>query len=125
MKILNVMFSKVNGGLEQVFLNYNHTLTMQGHEVIPVIHPQAEIKSSCQSKHLVMIHNYNQYDPIAIYRLRRLLKTTRPDCIITHSYRAAYLLKKTRTKIPKIAVCHVRGHYNFGTDAIIAITQQM
>jgi glycosyltransferase involved in cell wall biosynthesis len=119
------MFSKVNGGLEQVFLNYVPTLTLQGNQVISVVHPKAQILDDCPKENLKTIHNYNQYDPFAIYRLRQLIHTEKPDCIITHSYRAAYLFKKTKTKVPKIAVCHVKGHYDFGTDAIIAITEQM
>lgn len=125
MKIFNAMFSKVNGGLEQVFLNYIPALTMQGNHVIPVIHPKSEIIASCPQEHLVTLHNFNQYDPVAIYKLYKLIQKEQPDCIITHSYRAAYLFKKTKTKVPKIAVCHVRGHYDFGSDAIIAITEQM
>lgn len=119
------MFSKVNGGLEQVFLNYIPTLTGQGNQVISVVHPQAEIIPSCPKEHLITLHNYNKWDFIAILRLRRLINKEKPDCIITHSYRAAYLAKRTLTKVPKIAVCHVRGHYDFGSDAIIAITEQM
>lgn len=125
MNVLNAMFSKVNGGLEQVFLNYIPALTQQGNHVIPVIHPQAEIIDLCPQEHLRTIHNYNQYDLLAIYKLRKLIQKEQVECIITHSYRAAYLFKKTRTHVPKIAVCHVQGHYNFGTDAIIAITEPM
>ncbi len=125
MKVVNAMFSKVNGGLEQVFLNYTPTLQKQGNQVISVIHPQAEIKSLCQHDNMFQIHNYNQYDPIAVLKLRKLIKTERPDCVITHSYRASYLFKKTRTKVPKIAVCHVRSHYEFGSNAIIALTDHM
>ncbi len=119
------MFSKVNGGLEQAFLNYTPALTTQGNTVIPVIHPQAEIREICPQEHLKTIHNYNKYDYLAVYKLRKLIKNENPACIILHSYRAAYLFNKTRTKVPKIAVCHVKGHYNFGTDALIAITEQM
>ena len=125
MKVINAMFSKVNGGLEQVFLNYIPTLQQQGNRVLPVIHPKAEIRGVCPQEHLRTIHNFNQHDFFAIYKLRCLIKKEQPDCIITHSYRAAYLFKKTATKVPKIAVCHVQGHYNFGSDAIIAITEQM
>lgn len=125
MKILNVMFSKVNGGLEQVFLNYIPALIKQGNQVISVIHPKAQIRPICPQEHLKLIHNFNQHDYIAIYKLRQLIKKEQPDCIITHSYRAAYLIKKTNTKIPKIAVCHVRGHYDFGADALIALTETM
>ena len=125
MNIINAMFSKVNGGLEQVFLNYIPALAQQGNHVIPVIHPQAEIRTQCPQDHLQTIHNFNQYDFWAIYKLKKLINSEKPDCIITHSYRAAYLFKKTNTCVPKIAVCHVRGHYNFGSDAIIAITEAM
>ncbi|WP_298623811.1 glycosyltransferase family 4 protein [uncultured Legionella sp.] len=125
MKILNAMFSKVNGGLEQVFLNYTPALTQQGNHVIPVIHPKAEIRALCPQEHLKTIHNFNQHDFFAIYRLRHLIKKENPDCVITHSYRAAYLFNKTRTNIPKIAVCHVKGNYDFGTDAVIALTEKM
>jgi len=125
MKVVNAMFSKVNGGLEQVFLNYIPALTQQGNHVIPVIHPQAEIIDFCPQENLRTIHNFNQYDFLAVYKLRKLIQKEQPDCIITHSYRAAYLFKKTKTRIPKIAVCHVQGHYNFGSDAIIAITEPM
>lgn len=125
MKVVNAMFSKVNGGLEQVFLNYIPTLEKQGNLVIPVIHPKAEILETCPQEHLRTIHNFNQHDFYAVYKLRKLIQKEQPDCIITHSYRAAYLFKKTRTLVPKIAVCHVQGHYNFGSDAIIAITERM
>lgn len=125
MKILNAMFSKVNGGLEQVFLNYTPALTLQGNHVIPVIHPQSEIRDICPQEYLKVIHNYNEFDYLAVYKLRKLIKNENPDCVITHSYRAAYLFNKTRTRTPKIAVCHVKGNYDFGTDAIIALTNHM
>jgi glycosyltransferase involved in cell wall biosynthesis len=125
MKVVNAMFSKVNGGLEQVFLNYMPALAQQGNQVIPIIHPKAEIIDACPQEHLRTVHNFNQHDFFAIYKLRKLIQQEQPHCIITHSYRAAYLFKKTKTRVPKIAVCHVQGHYNFGSDAIIAITEPM
>ncbi|KTD76405.1 glycosyltransferase family 4 protein [Legionella waltersii] len=125
MKIFNAMFSKVNGGLEQVFLNFIPALNSQGNQVISIIHPKAQILNSCPKENLVTVHNFNQHDVFAIYRLKKLLKAHQPDCVVTHSYRAAYLFKKTRTHIPKISVCHVKGHYEFGADAIIALTDQM
>ncbi|MFI4962341.1 MAG: glycosyltransferase family 4 protein [Legionellales bacterium] len=125
MKLFNAMFSKVNGGLEQVFLNYIPALTQQGNTVISIIHPDSEIRAICPKDNLITVHNYNQHDFFAVRRLRKLIEAEQPSCVITHSYRAAYLFKKTRTKVPKIAVCHVRSHYDFGTDAIIAITEKM
>ncbi len=125
MKIFNAMFSKVNGGLEQAFLNYIPALQNGGNHVIPIIHPRAQIINECPQDNLHTIHNFNQHDWYAVYKLRKLICKEQPDCVITHSYRAAYLFKKTCTKVPKIAVCHVQGHYNFGADALIAITECM
>ncbi|MBA2650955.1 MAG: glycosyltransferase family 4 protein [Tatlockia sp.] len=125
MKIFNAMFSKVNGGLEQVFLNYIPALNSQNNLVISIIHPKAQILNDCPKDNLIRVHNFNQHDIYAIYKLKKLIHRHQPDCIITHSYRAAYLFKKTRTKVPKIAVCHVKGHYDFGADAIIALTEKM
>jgi glycosyltransferase involved in cell wall biosynthesis len=125
MLIFNAMFSKSNGGLEQTFLNYIPTLQAAGHEVISIIHPWAQIKNSCPQDNLIKVFNFNQFDVLAIYKLRKLIKKYRPDCIITHSHRAAYLFSKTYTKVPKIAVCHVQGNYKFGSDAVIAITEAM
>ena len=125
MIIFNGMFSKSNGGLEHAFLNYIPTLEASGHHVIPIIHPLAPIKDSCHQGNLIKVFNFNQFDVIAIYKLRKLIKKYRPGCIITHSHRAAYLFNKTLTKVPKIAVCHVKGNYNFGSDAVIAITEHM
>ncbi|MDF1930485.1 hypothetical protein PGH45_11035 [Legionella pneumophila] len=101
MKIFNAMFSKVNGGLEQVFLNYIPALSSQGNLVIPIIHPKAEIRNSCPQDHLITVHNFNQHDFFAIHRLKKLIKIHQPDCIITHSYRAAYLFKKPGPKSPR------------------------
>lgn len=125
MKIFNVMMSKVNGGLEQVFLNYSEALDSFGHDVYPIIHPKSQIKSFCNPKNLIKVHNFNQHDFIAVWKLKRLIQKLNPDYIITHSHRAAYLIQKTKTKVPTIAVCHVKGNYQFGTKAIIALTESM
>lgn len=125
MKIINAMFSKDTGGLEQAFLNYIPALKSSGNKVISVIHPKAKIRPYCPKEDLVFVSNFNQYDYLAVHKLKKLIDKEQPDCIITHSYRAAYLFNKTRTKVPKIAVCHVDAHYQFGTDAIIALTESM
>lgn len=124
LKVFNAMFSKVNGGLEQAFLNYTACLK-QHNQVLAIIHPDAEIRSSCEQEHLALVHNYNRYDFLAVRRLAKLIQQEKPDCIITHGYRTAYLFSKTKAGVPIIAVSHVKGHSNFGTDAIIALTETM
>lgn len=125
MKILNAMFSKGNGGLEQSFLNYTHTLEKMGIETVSVIHPKASIKNSCQSYRFIEINNRNQYDPFAMLQLYRIVKAERPDCILVHGKRAAYLFKQLWLSVPKIIVSHGLQYYPFHADAIIALTLEM
>jgi glycosyltransferase involved in cell wall biosynthesis len=125
MKVFNVMFSKGLGGIEQVFLDYNHALSIHHHQVVPIIHPNASIKNKIYG-HFLSVFNFNKFDPFAIYKLRKLIKAEQPKCIITHGNRATSLMKKAAGDIPVIAVCH---NYKFkpllGSDAIIAITKDI
>ncbi|WP_298625599.1 glycosyltransferase family 4 protein [uncultured Legionella sp.] len=128
MKIMNAMFSTVNGGIEQVFLTYNHVLESLGHELIPVIHPWGQVRKNCTSKKSTTIFNYGSNDFIAIHRLRKLIEKENPSCIITHTKRDARLFYKTQTQVPKIAVCHtVESFAELITisDAVIVITEHM
>ncbi len=108
-----------------MFLHYIKALESQGNEVISVVHPKAEIIEQCPKRNLRTLFNLNQHDFLAIYKLKRLINQEKPDCIITHSYRAAYLVNKTKTTVPKIAVCHVYGHYNFGSNALISVSDAL
>lgn len=122
------MFSKVNGGVEQVFLNYTRALELQKREVVSVIHPWAEIRKDCSNFNLRTLYSYGRKDFIAVRRLRNLIEKEKPSCIITHTRRAAYLLKQTQTSVPKIGVCHTIELYDqleLLSDAVIAITEHM
>ncbi len=125
MKIFNVMFSKGLGGIEQVFLDYNHALNIHHHQVVPIIHPKAPIKNKIYG-HFLSVFNFNKFDPFAIYKLRKIIKAEQPKCIITHGNRATSLMRKASLNTPVIAVCH---NYKFasliGSDAIIAITKDL
>ncbi|MBL7481567.1 glycosyltransferase family 4 protein [Legionella bononiensis] len=128
MKIFNAMFSKVNGGVEQVFLNYTKVLESLGNEIIPVIHPWSQIRKACAGDNLRTLFSYGRKDFIAVHRLRQLILKEQPDCIIMHTKRAAILFEKTETKVPKIAVCHTIESYDElakVSDAVIAITEHM
>lgn len=128
MKIFNAMFSTDNGGVEQIFLNYTLALQMQGHEVVSLIHPWAEIRKLCSKKHTKTLFSWGSNDAIAAKRLQYLLKSQKPDCIITHTKRAAFLFKKTKTTIPIVGVCHSSQLYpdlEKNSDAVIVVAQSM
>ncbi len=125
MKIFNVMFSKGLGGIEQVFLDYNHALNIHHHQVVPIIHPKSPIRNKIYG-HFLSVFNFNKFDPFAIFKLRKIVKAEQPKCIITHGNRATSLMRKATSVVPVIAVCH---NYKFkpllGSDAIIAITKDI
>ncbi|AIL65402.1 colanic acid biosynthesis glycosyltransferase WcaL [Rickettsiales bacterium Ac37b] len=125
MKILNIMFQKYLGGIEQAFLDYNIALKHQDFEVLPVIHPKALVKPYLDIPYK-SIYNWSKYDFKAILALRNLINKYKPDAIITHGGRAANLVKRITTRPHWFAVSH---NYNFKpllrADSIIVLTQDM
>lgn len=125
MKVLNVMLSKGLGGIEQVFLDYNHALNLHHNQVIPVIHPKSSIRNKIYG-YYESIFNFNKYDPFAIYKIKKLIQKEKPSCIITHGNRATTLVRKATKSVPVIAVAH---NYKYKSllkaDAIITITKDL
>ena len=125
MKILNVMFYKTLGGLEQVFTDYSLALKKKGHDVVNVVHSNAAIISKLDGSYHKML-SFGKRDFVAILRLKFLVYSYQPDCIIVHGNRAASLVHSAGVKIPVIAVSH---YYKFkdiiGFDSIFAITEDM
>lgn len=105
MKIFNVMFTTLPGGLEQAFLDYTDALTVQGHEVTPLIHTQSAIAHKINGQYY-SVHSFSKYDPISLFKLKRIIQKDRPDVIVTHGNRAHYLMQKAAGKIPVIGVVH-------------------
>lgn len=125
MRILNVMFGKKLGGIEQAFLDYNHALAMHGLQVIPVIHPKAMVRKYIDGNYET-IANFTQFDPIAILKIRKLIMRFQPSIIITHGNRANRLMCIAAMDLPVVGVAH---NYNFkkllDSYAIIAITDDL
>ena len=98
MKIANVMISRVNGGIEQMFLHYNTALGLSGNQVMSVIDRKCLFKADIKKPYIEI--NFNKYNPLLIFRLYFALKNFAPDIIIVHQKKAipifkivAYLLK--------------------------------
>jgi len=119
------MFSKVMGGVEQSFLDYNQALVMQGFDVLPIIHPKAKVRPFIHGK-CALINNFSRYDLFAVHKLRKLIEQENPQCIISHSGRSTALFKLVHNTAPIIAVSHNSQFKPFiGVDAIIAVNSQM
>jgi len=129
LKIVNAMFGAKLGGLEQVFVDYSEALSGRGHEVSNLAAPGslsiAPIRALGQP--VLEIGNFNQWDPLAIWRIRSALVRGRPDVVIAHGNRAINLVKPAaRGLAPLVAVNHsVNVKRTIGADFVIAINEDM
>ena len=129
MKIVNCLFAAELAGLEQTFVDYSEALQARGHEllnfVVPrakVIEPLVELRSPYWE-----VANFNQYDILAIMRIRRRLISERPDVVIAHGNRAINLVMPAVKRVaPFIAVNqHINLRRTVGADFAIAVNENM
>lgn len=125
MKVINAVFSKQNGGLEQASLDYAHALKHPGHEVVLLLGAAAPFLKQAQATGCAVHRQKNRFgylDPIAVAELRNWLKRQQPDAIFAHGNRAISLLRKAARNIaPVIAVNHTTS-VKRSKDADAAIT---
>lgn len=131
MHIVNAMFGRGLGGIEQSFADYCAALSLQGHKVTALIQPKAEIEMYLlrlqNHVEIKKVRNYGLWDVFSVIRLRLFLRKNRPDAIITHGTRAASLMKKAAKNIaPIIGVVH---NYSIsrivGLDAVFTVTKKL
>lgn len=123
------MFGAKLGGLEQVFVDYSEALSARGHALFNFVAPGAESAPALRSlgQPLVEIGNFNQWDPLAVFRLRRALQRTSADAVIAHGNRAIHLMRRAaRGLAPLVAVTHnINVKSAVGADYAIAINEDM
>jgi glycosyltransferase involved in cell wall biosynthesis len=129
LKIVNCMFGPDLGGLEQVFVDYSEVLAARGHEVLNLVAPRAKVITPLTALGLPFweAQNFNQYDFLAIARIRRRVRQEKPDVVIAHGNRAINLVKPAvKGLAPFIAVNHsVNVRSTVGADFAIAINDDM
>ncbi|MBR1825998.1 MAG: glycosyltransferase family 4 protein [Alphaproteobacteria bacterium] len=91
MKIVNVMISRVMGGIEQAFLYYNAAFESLGYEVLSVIDKKSAVINEVQTPKLSI--KFEKYNPLLILKLYFALKKFMPDMIIVHQKKAIPLFK--------------------------------
>ena len=110
MKILNIMSSKILGGVEQAFLNYNKLLSLIGFEVFAIYNKNGKIKQKLEK-----IDNVN-YLPSIFFKPYFLLfpyyyfkiKKIKPDFILVQTKKVLPLFAKIgkMLNIPVILIAH-------------------
>lgn len=128
MKIVNIMFGRNLGGIEQAFLDYNEALKLAGHEVLAISHPLAQINPQITGDVTYRsLNNFGKWDFICAFRLKRILKEFQPDATITHGNRALSLTHKAK----KFAGLHIGVTHNYKLkqfdklDLIFATTKDL
>ncbi len=126
LRIVNAMFGAKLGGLEQVFVDYSAALQDRGHALVNLVAPGAESLAAL-GQPAVEIGNFNQWDPLAMWRIRRTLRATRPHVVIAHGNRAINLVRPAaRGVAPLVAVNHsINIGRTIGADYVIAINEDM
>ena len=126
MRIVNAMFGRGRGGLEQVFLDYCEALLASGHEVVALIHPDAAIRMALERRGVALhaIANRNAWDPVATLRLRSWIKYVAPDATLAHGNRAISLLRLAGAH-PLIGVAANYTLKGRGLDAILCPTEDL
>jgi len=130
MHIVNLMFSRGSGGIEQAFLDYCQGLSARGHRVTAIVQPQAAVLvdlTKLAGIEVVTLRNHGLWDVVATYRLRRMMRALKPDIAIGHGMRAyTFGRRATHGVCPMVGVTH-----NYSTrrlqsaDAVFAITSQL
>lgn len=122
--VFNVMFSKRTGGIEQSFLDYNEALS-QNYKVVSLVNSQCKIMQEIKGEYHT-VRQFNKYDFLAAFRIRKLIKKHKPAVLIAHSTRAYMLCKLAITKVPIITVSHnFKFKHILSSRFIIAITEAM
>lgn len=109
MKLINALFARGMGGIEQAFVDYGRALSLQGHDVLQLVHPDAAIIPLLKKHGLryVPVSNFGQWDVFASKRLRTIVKNAQAELAIAHGNRAISLLGSACNKhCPLIGVAH-------------------
>ncbi len=130
-KVLNIAFSKDLGGLEQMFLRYNEAFLFFGWHVTTLLANDARLKPFVEDSQSKLIESsfisssLHQYNPFAVFLIRRMLKKTKPDIVFLHNTRPLGLLKKAAKNIcPIVVVNHGEKPKQIESiDYLVAITR--
>lgn len=125
MRVINAMLGLGKGGLEESFVVYHEVLRAAGHEVVSLLDPRAAVAEEIRSLGVLMepVRVFTRWDPISIWRVRKILRRRAPDAIVTHGNRAgSLLLRAARGRWPVIArLPNYRFRRVLACDGFIAI----
>jgi glycosyltransferase involved in cell wall biosynthesis len=123
------MLSAGRGGLEQSLLDYCEALLIERHPVYAVVHPRWAGRAALERLPLRAVSplaNCNEWDPLAVHRLRSWLRAVTPRLALTIGRRASALTRRARRRLPQLVQVGVTPNYSLGPliglDHVLATT---
>lgn len=128
MRIVNVMISKVLGGVEQAFDDYGRALALKGHDVLAVMDSRGKTAERFKASERVTPYfiRFNRWNLFLLIPLYFQLKKFKPDLIILHSKKAVdlFVFLARLLDIKTVAVAHNPKLKKIDRcDAVFSITQ--
>lgn len=127
MHIINAMFAKSLGGIEQCAVDYAEALAGEGHEVTCLVRKNAAIIPEIKKLNginIIETSNLSQWNPFQKQKLKKQLSDLGADIVIAHGNRALKLL--AQSNCPVVGVTH---NYSLDhmpkADAVIALTDDL
>lgn len=130
MKVVNAVFSKQDGGLEQASVDYTRALHMVGCEMLFLTGTRATYDDRAEeagaSKITKIANRFGYHDVLAMWTIRRWLQQEKPDIVFAHGNRAICLLRKAaRGIVPVIAVNHtINVKHSVNAEHIITVNSE-
>jgi glycosyltransferase involved in cell wall biosynthesis len=104
MRIINAIFGRKKGGIEQNFADYSRALSDLGHDVTVLTYQDIPSALLSEKVKRETITNFGQWDPLVTWKVKKIIRDIAPDVIITHGNRASYVLNKLNLRIPVVSV---------------------
>ncbi|GDX35537.1 hypothetical protein LBMAG18_00480 [Alphaproteobacteria bacterium] len=134
MKIANIILTSVNGGAEQVFIDYINIFNQLSHDNFAIIKddaPYAGIIEKLCHKTLKITNNFGYYDLLLINKIKNFLLANDIDYVFAHAGRSITFAKKAIAKISekKILLVGINHSNNvkrsINADLVISVNKNI
>ena len=134
MKILNIILTSVNGGAEQVFIDYSAVFKNLGHQVLTITKTDAPYANKVEDLGIEVkkiTNKFGYYDIFAVKKIQKIIEEFDADIVISHAGRSMALARKaikkiTAKKVFFIAVNHsMNVKRSLGADLIFSVNREI
>ncbi len=129
MHVLNVMLGSKGGGIESAFADYATMLLAEGHQVTNCTAPGAFIEKYLPAgAGKVKLVQGSQFDPKAVWKAGILLRSIKPQVVVTHGKRAFQIFSLARAFFARdVKIVNVLHRHRYkglkSADCVITVSR--